>query len=55
MMPLARSCPEAARLESKGDTAGALAKYAAVMEEFPGTGAAGDAEISIRNLRDKSS
>ncbi len=46
---------EGARLESKGDTAGALAKYEAVMEQFPGTEAAGDAEVSIRNLRDKSS
>ena len=45
---------EGARLESKGDTAGALAKYEAVMEKFPGTGAAGDAEVSIRNLRDAS-
>jgi hypothetical protein len=41
---------EGVRLESKGDTAGALAKYEAVMEQFPGTEAAGDAEISIRNL-----
>jgi hypothetical protein len=46
---------EGARLECKGDTAGALTKYEAVMEKFPGTGAAGDAEVSIRNLRDKSS
>jgi len=45
---------EGVRLESKGDTAGVLAKYEAVMEQFPGTEAAGDAEISIRNLRDKS-
>ena len=44
---------EGLRLESKGDTAGALAKYEAVLEKFPGTGAAGDAEVSIRNLRDK--
>ena len=44
---------EGARLESKGDTAGALAKYEAVMKEFPGTGAAKDAEVSIRNLTDK--
>ena len=44
---------EGVRLESKGDTAEALAKYKAVMEKFPGTGAAGDAEVSIRNLRDK--
>ena len=43
---------EGARLESKGDTAGALAKYEAVMEQFPGTGASKDAEVSIRNLRD---
>ena len=43
---------EGARLESKGDTAGALATYEAVMEKFPGTGAAKDAEFSIRNLRD---
>ena len=46
---------EGVRLESKGDTVGALAKYEAVMERFPGTGAAKDAEFSIRNLRDKSS
>jgi hypothetical protein len=45
---------EGGRLESQGDTAGALAKYAAVIEEFPGTGAATDAEVSIRNLNDKS-
>ncbi|MGA2865919.1 MAG: hypothetical protein ABSF95_15710 [Verrucomicrobiota bacterium] len=44
---------EGVRLESKGDRAGALAKYAAVMEKFPGTGAARDAEFSIRNLKDK--
>jgi hypothetical protein len=43
---------EGGRLESQGDTAGALAKYAAVMEKFPGTGAAKDAECSIRNLKD---
>ena len=43
---------EGARLESKGDTAGALAKYEAVMQNFPGTGAAKDAEFSVRNLRD---
>jgi hypothetical protein len=41
---------EGAQLESEGDTAGALAKYEAVMEKFPGTGAAKDAEFSIRNL-----
>jgi hypothetical protein len=46
---------EGARLESKGDTAGALAKYEAVMQKFPSTGAAKDAEVSIRNLRDTSS
>jgi hypothetical protein len=44
---------EGARLESKGDTAGALAKYEAVKKEFPGTGAAMDAEVSIRNLKDR--
>ena len=44
---------EGVRLESSGDTAGALAKYAAVMEKFPGTGAAKDAECSIRNLKDR--
>ena len=42
---------EGVRLESKGDPAGALAKYEAVLEKFPGTGAAKDAEVSIRNLR----
>ena len=45
---------EGARLESKGDTAGALAKYEALLEKFPGTEAAGDAALSIRNLKDKS-
>jgi hypothetical protein len=44
---------EAVRLESRGDIDGALAKYAAVIEKFPGTEAAKDAEFSIRNLRDK--
>ncbi len=43
---------EGVRLESNGDPAGALAKYETVMEKFPGTGAAKDAEVSIRNLRD---
>ena len=47
-------CSEGARLEAEGDMAGALAKYEAVMEKFPGTEAAGDAEICIRNLRDAS-
>ena len=46
---------EGARLEAQGDIAGALAKYEGVMEKFPGTEAAKDAEVSIRNLRDKSS
>ena len=41
---------EGARLESQGDTPGALAKYAAVMERFPGTDAARDAEFNIGNL-----
>ena len=44
---------EGVRLESQGDTAGALAKYAAVMEKFPGTAAAKDAVVSIRNLTHK--
>ena len=44
---------EGVRLERKGDTAGALAKYAAVVEKFPGTGAARDAECSIRDLQEK--
>jgi hypothetical protein len=39
-------------LESKGDTDGALAKYVTVIEKFPGTEPARDAEISIRNLRE---
>jgi hypothetical protein len=43
---------EGVRLESNGDTAGALAKYSAVMEKYPGTGAAKDAECSIHNLKD---
>ena len=42
---------EGARLEAHGDRAGALAKYKAVTEKFPGTGAAGDAEVSIQNLK----
>jgi hypothetical protein len=45
---------EGVRLESQGDRAGALAKFEAVMEQFPGTDAAKDAEISIRNFNDKS-
>jgi len=44
---------EGARLESQGDVAGALAKYETVMKKFPGTGAAKDAEFSIRNLNEK--
>ena len=44
---------EGGRLESQGDLDGALAKYQAVMEQFPGTGAAGDAEVRIENLKDK--
>lgn len=42
---------EGARLESKGDVAGALARYAAVVETFPGTGAARDAQGCIRVLK----
>ena len=45
---------EGARLEAQGDIAGALAKFEAVMEKFPGTEAAKDAEVSIQNLNDKS-
>jgi hypothetical protein len=45
---------EGVRLESQGDIDGALAKYTAVMEKFPATEAAKDAEFSIRNLKDKS-
>ena len=45
---------EGVRLESQGDPTGALAKFEAVMEKFPGTEAAKDAEFSIRNLNDKS-
>jgi hypothetical protein len=44
---------EAAGLESKGDTAGALAKYEAVRQRFRGTEAARDAEASIRSLKGK--
>jgi hypothetical protein len=44
---------EGVRLEAQGELAGALAKYEAVMEKFRGTGAAKDAEVSIRNLREK--
>jgi hypothetical protein len=46
---------EGTRLEGQGDIAEALAKYEAVTEKFPGTEAAKDAEVSIRNLRDESS
>ena len=44
---------EGARLEAQGDIAGALAKFEAVMEKFPGTKAAKDAEVSIQNLKGK--
>ena len=44
---------EAARLESKGDIAGALATYEAVRQGFEGTEAARDAEASIRSLKEK--
>ena len=44
---------EGGRLEAQGDIDGALAKYQAVIERFPGTGAASDAECSIRNLKDR--
>jgi hypothetical protein len=44
---------EAARLESKGDPAGALAKYEAIARRFRGTDAARDAETSIRSLKGK--
>jgi hypothetical protein len=44
---------EAARLESQGDITGALATCEAVIERFPGTGVAKDAECGIRNLNDK--
>jgi TolA-binding protein len=44
---------EAGRLESKGDIAGALAKYEVVKEKFPGTEAASDAEAGIRSLKEK--
>ena len=45
---------EGVRLESQGDLRGALAKFEAVMKKFPGTEAAKEAELSIRNLEDKS-
>ena len=41
-----------ARLESKGDIAGALAKCEAVRQGFQGTEAARDAEASIRSLKE---
>ncbi len=44
---------EGARLESAGDIEGAMAKYAAVMEQFPETLAARQAMFSILNLKDK--
>ena len=48
-----RLLAEAARLESHGDMAGAWAKYEAVMEKFPGSGAAGDAEARLQNLKQR--
>lgn len=45
----------ALQLEAKGDVAAAIAKYEEVMRRFPGTEAAKDAEISIRNLKAKTS
>ncbi len=45
---------EGSQLEARGETDGALAKYSAVVETFPGTDAAKDAEASIRNLQQKS-
>jgi len=44
---------EGTRLESKGDAAGALAKYEAVRKGFTDTAAAKDAEASIRSLKQK--
>ena len=44
---------EAARPESEADLAGALAKYEALRQTFPGTEAARDAEASIRSLEGK--
>jgi len=44
---------EAARLEAKGEVAGALANYETVREKFPGTEAARDAEFSIRSFKEK--
>ena len=43
----------AARLESQGDVDGAIAKYHEIIQAFPGSEAGNDAEVSIRNLRDK--
>ena len=42
---------EATRLERKGDLNGALAKYEVVVLKAPGSNAAKDAEISIKDLR----
>lgn len=44
---------EGGRPEAPGDIDEALAKYQSVIGRFPGTGAASDAECSIRNLKDK--
>jgi hypothetical protein len=48
-----RLLSKAARLESKGELAGALAQYQAVKQKFAKTKAAHDAEASIRNLKRK--
>jgi hypothetical protein len=44
---------ESARLESEGDTVGALARYETIVQRFQGTEAARDAEAGIRRLKAK--
>lgn len=43
----------ASRLESRGDSVGAIAKYEEIVRRFEGTEIAKDAEISIQNLKAK--
>lgn len=41
----------ATRLETHGNIDGAIAKYCEIVQEYPGSEAARDAEASIQNLR----
>ena len=43
----------ALRLETRGQVSAAIAKYEEVIQRFPGTEPAKDADASIRNLKDK--